>query len=179
MMLLARFRRLARDRRGLAALEFALIAPMMVTVLFASIELTELLSCNRRTENTAASVADVISRDTVVTDDEMTDLWTAANALMFPNSTTPMQMRVSSVQVISAAEARVLWSEGHNGMAPRAEDSPITMPAGMMIPGTSVILAETKYRYEPPIGIFLKLAFDLDHKEYRRPRIADPVVREQ
>lgn len=177
MTVMARFRRLARDRRGLAALEFALIAPMMVMVLFASIELTELLACNRRTENTAASVADVISRDTVITDDEVDDLWTAASALMFPNSATPMQMRVSSVQIVSATEARVLWSEGHNGYAPRGADSMVTMPAGMMIPGTSVILSETAYRYEPPIGVFLDLAIDLDHKEYRRPRIADPVVR--
>jgi Flp pilus assembly protein TadG len=177
MTLLARFRRLSRDRRGLAALEFALIAPMMVVVLFGSIELTELLSCNRRTENTAASVADVISRDTVVTDDEIDDLWAAANALMFPNSVAPMRMRVSSVSIVSATDARVLWSDGHNGLAPRAVDSPVTLPAGMMIPGTSVIMSETEYRYQPPIGIFLKLAIDLNHKEYRRPRIADPVTR--
>lgn len=177
MTLHARLRRLARDRRGLAALEFCLIAPMMVMVLFGSIELTELLACNRRTENTAASVADVVSRDTTVTDDEMTDLWAAASALMFPNSVTPMQMRVSSVRIVSASEARVLWSEGNNGYAPRGVDSSVTMPAGMMIPGTSVILSETTYRYEPPIGVFLKLAIDLDHKEYRRPRVADPVVR--
>jgi Flp pilus assembly protein TadG len=177
MTLLARFRKLARDRRGLAALEFALIAPMMVMVLFGSIELTELLATNRRTENTASSIADVVSRDTVITDDELTDLWSAASALMFPNSATPMQMRVSSVNIISATEARVLWSDGYNGYAPRVPDSTVTMPAGMMIPGTSVILSETSYHYEPPIGVFLNLAFDLNHKEYRRPRVADPVVR--
>jgi Flp pilus assembly protein TadG len=150
---------------------------MMVLVLFGSIELTELLATNRRTENTAASIADVVSRDTVITDDELTDLWTASSALMFPNSATPMKMRISSVNIISATEARVLWSDGHNGYTPRVVNSTVTMPAGMMIPGTSVILSETTYHYEPPIGVFLNLAFDLEHKEYRRPRVADPVVR--
>ena len=58
----AAFRRFSADRRGLAALEFALIAPLMVLVLFGSVELTELLATNRRAENTTASVADVISR---------------------------------------------------------------------------------------------------------------------
>jgi Flp pilus assembly protein TadG len=176
-MFLKRLRRFARDRRGLAALEFALIAPMMVMVLFASVELTELLACNRRAENTAASVADIISRDTVVIDDEITDLWAAAGALMFPNSATPMKLRVSSVQVISASEARVLWSEGHNGYTALAQDSTVALPSGLMIPGTSVIFSEASYRYTPPIGVFLKLAFDIDHKEYRRPRVVDPVVR--
>lgn len=172
-----RFQRIARDRRGLAALEFALMAPMMVVTLFGSIELTELLSCNRRAENTAASVADVISRDTVITDEEIDDIWAASTALMYPNAVSPLKMRISSVQINSASDARVLWSDGHNGLAPRGAGSAMTLPAGMMIPGTSVIVAETNYRYTPPIGVFLKVAFDLNHTEYRRPRVADPVTR--
>lgn len=166
-----------RDRRGLAALEFALIAPMMVLVLFGSVELTEVLACNRRAENTAASVADVVSRDTVITNQEMDDLWAAASALMYPNSATPLQVRVSSVQITNPTTSTVLWSDGHNGYAPRGAGSKMTLPAGMMIPGTSVIVSETSYRYTPPIGVFLKLAIDLKHTEYRRPRVADPVTR--
>ncbi len=171
------FRRLARDRRGLAALEFALIAPMMVMTLFGSVELTELLACNRRAENTAASIADVVSRDTVITDQEMDDLWSAATALMYPNSPTPFQVRVSSVQITDATTATVLWSDGDNGYVPRAAGSSMTLPAGMMIPGTSVIVTESSYLYVPPIGIFLKLTVPLTHTEYRRPRVADPVTR--
>jgi Flp pilus assembly protein TadG len=172
------FKRFVRDRRGLAALEFALIAPMMILVLFGSVELTELLATNRRAENTAASVADVISRDTVIEDDEITDLWTAANALMYPNSASPLKIRISSVQVQTATQAKVLWSDGHNGYTARGAGSTMSLPAGMMIPGTSVIVAETTYRYTPPIGVFLDLAFDLNHIEYRRPRVADPVTRD-
>lgn len=170
-------RRFADDRRGLAALEFALIAPMMILVLFGSVELTEVLSTNRRAENTAASVADVISRDTVVEDDEVADLWTAASALMYPNSATPLKIRISSVQVESATEATVLWSEGHNGFSARGAGSSMSLPAGMMVAGTSVVVSETSYVYTPPIGVFLKVGFDLDHIEYRRPRVADPVTR--
>lgn len=170
-------RRIVRDRRGLAALEFALMAPMMVLVLFGSVELTELLACNRRAENTSASVADVVSRDTVITNQEMNDLWSAATALMYPNSATPLKIRVSSVQVTNPTTATVLWSDGHNGYVPRGAGSSISLPAGMMIPGTSVVVAETSYRYTPPIGVFLKLAVDLGHTEYRRPRVADPVTR--
>jgi hypothetical protein len=47
----------------------------------------------------------------------------------------------------------------------------------MMIVGSSVIMAETSYRYTPPIGVFLKLAMTLTQTEYRRPRVVDPVVR--
>jgi TadE-like protein len=176
--MIRQIKNLVRDRRGLAALEFALTAPMMILVLFGSIEVTELLATNRRSQNTAASIADVVSRDTVITDEEISDLWTAANTLMYPNSAGPLKMRVSSVRIVDATTAEVLWSDGHNGLSPLAEGSPVVLPAGMMIPNTSVIMAETVYHYVPPIGVFLEVAFDLDHIEYRRPRVADPVTRD-
>ena len=175
--MLAVVRRFSSDRRGLAALEFALIAPLMVLVLFGSVELTELLATNRRAENAAASVADVISRDTDVTTPEINDLWAAATTLMYPNSATPLQMRVSSVQINTSTDARVLWSDGYNGYSPRGSGSVVALPSGMMIAGTSVILTETNYHYIPPIGVFLHVAMDLSHTEYRRPRVADPVTR--
>lgn len=173
-----RFLRFARDRRGLAALEFALIAPMMILVLFGSIELTELLATYRRAENTTSSIADVVSRDTVIEDAEIADLWKASKALMFPNAAAPLKMRVSSVQILTATSAKVLWSEGTNGYTPRAKNSNMTLPAGMMVPGTSIVVAESTYTYVPPIGVYLDVALDLDNIEYRRPRVADPVTRD-
>lgn len=170
--------RFARDRRGLAALEFALIAPMMIVVLFGAIELTELLATNRRAENTTASIADVISRDTTVSNAEVSDLWSAASALMYPNASGPMKMRVSSIQVETASSAKVLWSEAANGYTARSKGSAMTLPAGMMVAGTSVVIAESSYNYVPPIGVFLDIAINLNHIEYRRPRVADPVTRE-
>lgn len=177
----SRLRLLLRDTRGLAALEFALILPMMVVVLFGSVELTEVLTTKSRVENTAAAMADVVSRDTVIEDDEINDLWAASRTLMYPNSAVPLKLRVTSVQVETPTRAVVLWSEGHNGYTARSAGSVMSapsLPAGLMIPGTSVIVAETDYRYTPPIGVFLDVAFDLKHIEYRRPRIADPVTRE-
>ena len=175
--MLAVVRRFSSDRRGLAALEFALIAPLMVLVLFGSVEVTELLNTNRRAENASASVADVIARDTDVTTPEISDLWTAAATLMYPNSATPLKMRVTSVRINSATDARVLWSEGYNGYSPRGAGSAVALPSGLMIVGSSVIMSEANYHYVPPIGVFLHVAMDLSHTEYRRPRVADPVTR--
>ena len=172
------FPALVKSRKGLAALEFALVAPLLVLMLFGSVEITEALNTNRRAENTSASLADIVARDTIITDQELTDLWSAASALMYPNSATPLKMRISSVQIIDANTAKVLWSDGYNGYSPRAADSTMPLPAGMMTPNTSVVVAETSYDYTPPIGVFLKVNFPLNHVEYRRPRIADPVTRE-
>jgi Flp pilus assembly protein TadG len=173
-----RLRRLFGDARGLAALEFAIIAPMMVLVLFGTVELTQALATNRRAENVAASIADIVARDTIIDDAEMDDLWFAINALMFPDTPTNMKMRVTSVTFDASGAATAHWSEGHNGWAPFAAGASVPIPTGMRIPDTSLIMTQTSYRYTPPIGVFLKVAFDLEHTEYRRPRVADPVERD-
>jgi Flp pilus assembly pilin Flp len=175
--LLSRTIRFVRDRRAVAAIEFALIAPMLVIILFGAIEINDLMSANRRMENTAASIADVISRDTEVTDAEISDLWKAATALMFPHDPETLKMRVTSVQIVDANTTKVLWSDGYNGLDGRDEGSSIALPDSLMIPNTTVLLGETEFSYEPFIGVVLGVDIALDHAEYRRPRMQDKVDR--
>lgn len=188
----ARLRRFARDKSGLAALEFALIAPMMLFLLFGSVELTNALNTAKRVENVSASLADVVSRDTAVTDEELEDLWGAIEPLMFPDTAVGVRARITSITIESEDEARVVWSEGHGGMAPRAEDSLVTLPDDMMAPGRSVILAEVTYRYDPVIDFVFgdnglhelldgettpRSGFDISKSSIRRARLVDPVPR--
>jgi Flp pilus assembly pilin Flp len=169
-------RRIWRNRTGVAAVEFALIAPLMVLLLFGVVEVSELLNTNRRVENTAASIADVVARDTIVDDDDIDDLWAAIDPLMYPEAAGPMKVRVTSVLITSATEAEVGWSKGHNGFAGLAKGAAFSLPAGLMVPDTSIIVAEVSYAYTPAINVVLGNALTLAHKEYRRPRVVDPIT---
>ena len=176
MMLLPRLRRFKRAKKGLAALEFAIIAPMMIFLLFGSVDLIETLGANKRTQNVAASLADVVARDTEITNDEVTGLWAAINLLMYPDNGSDMQIRISSISIVNATTAQVVWSEGH-GMGARAANSTVSLPAQMMTPGSSVIMAETVYPYTAPLGFLHTGSVNLSHTAYRRSRLVDPVPR--
>ena len=175
-----------RARRGMAAVEFALLAPMMVFFLFGSIDLINLFDTNRRVQYAAVAVADVMARDTEVTDDEITGAWAAVDLLMTPDDGGVMRFRVSSVSVIDAATARVVWSEGQN-MGARAANSTVALPGGMMVPGTSVIMTEAQWDYTTPFGILIDDRRNLSrggggnrvlsHTAYRRSRLVDPIPR--
>lgn len=177
MSLMQRLRSFGPARQGLAALEFAIMLPMMLMLLFGAVDLIDLLQANRRVQNAAASLSDVIARDTEVDDNEVAGLWSALDVLMFPDSGATMQIRISSISVESAATARVEWSEAHGGMTPRNAGETIDLPAAMMNAGTSVIYAETDYVYHAPTGFLLSGPVHIRHQAYRRSREVDPIPR--
>lgn len=172
MKLIARLRRFARASSGLAALEFALLAPIMLTLLFGSIETIDALGANRRVQNVAASLADVIARDNSVSEDEITGLWAALDILMFPEDGAGMGVTVSSISIDADLNANVEWSRAYNGYAPAA----VVVPAAMRRAGTSLIVAQVNYRYNSPISFLIDaLGFDMRHTVFRRSRLVDPI----
>lgn len=178
MRLLSRLRAFARATKGLAAVEFALLAPMMVFVLFASVDLLDALGANRRSQNVSASLADVVARDTEVSNNEISGMWAAANILMFPDDGANMDLRITSIMIDSATSAHVVWSERHNnGFSSLSAGSSITLPSAMMTPGTSIIMADSRFNYTPPLGFLFGDGIPLTHTAYRRSRLVDPIPR--
>jgi Flp pilus assembly protein TadG len=170
-------RRFAVDEKsGLAALEFAIIAPMMILLVFGSVDLIDTLGANKRAQNAVASIADVVARDDAVSNAEIAGLWAAMDVLMYPDDGVNMQMRVTSVRIDTATSARVVWSEGH-GMTARVANTTVALPAQMMTPGTSVIFAESRFPYTAPLGFLHSGSVNLDHEAYRRSRLVDPIPR--
>lgn len=167
--LLARF---ACARNGLAALEFALLAPIMLTLLFGSIETINALGANRRVQNVAASLADVVARDNSVSESEITGLWAALDILMFPEAGEGMGVVVSSISIDDDLNTDVEWSRAYNDYTPDA----VVVPEAMRRAGTSVIVAQVNYRYHSPISFLIdEIGFDMRHTVYRRSRLVDPI----
>jgi Flp pilus assembly protein TadG len=169
--------RFSAAKQGSAALEFAIIAPMMIMLLFGSVDLLDVLNANKRAQNVAASLADVVARDTEVSDTEVTGLWAAIDVLMFPEGGEGVNVRVTSIFIENSSTARVVWSEGHGMDALEEDDTVEGLAPAMMRPGTSVILAETEYAYESPLGFLLAGGVTLRHEAYRRSRLVDPIPR--
>ncbi|MFN3463909.1 MAG: TadE/TadG family type IV pilus assembly protein [Terricaulis sp.] len=178
MKLIQRLHCFVRENQGVAALEFALIAPLlMVPLLLGSVDLVDAMGANKRAQNAAASIADVVARDTEVSNAEMTGLWRGLEILMYPNAPGDMEMRITSVSIINDSTARVVWSEGHGGMSGRTVGSTVTLDDRMMTPGTSVIMVESVYKYDAPLGFLFPSQLRMTHDAYRRSRLVDPIPR--
>ena len=163
------FTALKRDRRGVSAVEFALLAPFMIALYLGSVQLTLGLTADRKVSQVANSVADLVTQDDFVTDSDLVDIYAAADAILNPFDPEPLALRITSVRMDADGEVFVDWSEG-DGMTPHNTDSLPDLPEGLMAPMNSIIMVEATYRFSTNLGELTKTPITLSDTAYLRPR---------
>jgi Flp pilus assembly protein TadG len=168
---------LVRGREAVAAVEFALILPVMLTMYLGSIELSQAISVDQRVTVVAGTVGDLVARaNGEITAANLTDYFQAAQSIIAPFSTTGLTQVVSLVQISSTGVTTVLWSQAYNGGTAKTANQPY--PGPHAIPTTTinmwnsnyVIVSESTYSYLPLLGIFFKTPFSLYHQNFYLPR---------
>ena len=167
----------ARAREGLAAVEFALIAPVMVIMLFGAIELSEAADCNARVSHVASTTADLVAQSTSVSTSDTTNIFNAAFAILYPYSSTPAKIVVSSLVDNGKGGATVAWSDATSNATPLTVGATVSVPAGLITSGSggSVILAQITYAYSSPLNHFTG-GLTMTQNFYSKPRRSTTVV---
>ena len=109
--------RLARDRRGVSAIEFAMIAPVLILLYVGTVELGTALTVYRRTSQVAATAADLTAQVKTVTKSDIADIEAASSSILTPYSTTPLKIVLSSVVADRNNNGKVEWSCASSGSA--------------------------------------------------------------
>jgi Flp pilus assembly protein TadG len=164
------------NEKGISAVEFALIAPLMVLIYFGCIELSLLMRVDRRVTTTASSLGDLTARLVTVSDADMQELFNAASVTMQPYPAETALMRITSVVDNGDGQTRVDWSDGHN-VLPYTEGALITVPEGLVPSPGSVIVAEVEFEYESTLGVVLDASQTLKDVFYLRPRRVTQIAR--
>jgi Flp pilus assembly protein TadG len=170
---LSKFR---RADGGLAAIEFALLLPVMVTMFLGCIELTDALACKQKVTGLAATAADLVGQEKNVTNADIANVFSAVNSIVYPYPNSGVKVVISSLVDDGAGGARVAWSDAQNASA-RSVNSSVPVPAGVIPTGGSVILAEVTYPYVSQISSFLTGTTNLTSTFYSRPRRSATVTR--
>ncbi len=172
-------RKFARAKGGLAATEFALIAPLMLTIYFGITELCDALTANMKATGVASTAADLFAQKKTITNSDKNDIFAAINSLMYPYPTNPaMKIVVSSLIDNGNGTVKVAWSDAQNTPA-RTVNSIVTIPTGLVTSGSggSVIFAEITYNYSSPAGHLIYGALPMTDKFYEKPRQVAQVAR--
>ena len=174
MMRFRRLSRLAGDERGVSAVEFAMLAPVLIAFYFGMAEFCQGFMAQKRMGHVSAMVADLVAQEETVNRANLDDIFAIGGLIMKPFTTAGLQQRVSSVTRTSGV-ARVDWSRG-SVMAPRAVNSTITLPADLIADGESIIVSEATYDYDSPVDYFMAGITRFSHTYYLRPRTVDKTL---
>ncbi len=168
--------KLLSRNEGTSSVEFALLLPVMISIYFGAVEISNALIADRKLNKTGSAVADLVAQAVVVDDNLMDDIFDASTTIMEPFGSATLTVVVASVVADENNVTRIDWSDAYNGTA-YAEGSPYTLPPGLTSAGTSVIVAEARYTYTSPIGEYLTGGLTFSNRYFLRPRRTSAVGR--
>ena len=170
----------ARNRDGVAALEFALIAPLLILLFFGMTELTSAIIAGRHTNHASSAMGDLVAQCSNINDGDLTNIFSASSDIMSPLSTTTMNQRVTSVVATdSSGDTQVQWSQPTSQPSFASTYQPgssVTIPANLVVnKGDTVIMSEVSYAFTFPVDV-LNGFVHFDKVYYFKPRKSTQVV---
>lgn len=172
-----------RDRRAVAAVEFALLLPVLVTLFIGSNEISQALSVFRKVGHTSSALGDLVAQtDSSLSVSDLTDILAASSATMAPYSASNANLVVAAVKYTTAKGFRVCWSRAQNDTAWTVGAAPsVTVPSGLVSDGEEVIVTRVKYTYTSPFSTIMtdiwgSGSITLSDVSFFRPRVSTSVI---
>ena len=189
-------RRLGTEIEAVAAVEFTLILPVMLLTYLGAGEIATVLSADRRVVTLARALSDLTAQYTTVADTDVTSILAVSGPVMMPFATTLPKVTLSSVVFNTNPSAGadpialVDWTVTQNGGTARActpaltvvsnstKATATTIPRGVAIAGTTIIVADVTYAYTPMFGSFILTGGSINLKQstYMLPRAATRIT---
>jgi Flp pilus assembly protein TadG len=168
--------RFKASRHGVAAVEFALIAPVMLLMLLGTYEVAQAIAAKRKAVLTATTVANIVTQYTSISATlTMPDILNASASVLTPFAAANAIVVVSSISIDAQGKATIAWSQALNGAA-RPVGQVVVIPAALDVPNTSLIFGETTYSYTPDIDFMSLGTSNLYSSVYMLPRSSTSIT---
>ena len=150
--------RLGKDRRGVAAIEFAFIAPLLFIMYFVTLEMSQGIEASKKLARTGSTVTDLVGQlSATTTPTEINAILDLGSSSLLPYGRSRPTITVSAIAISTdrTPVATVTWSrrltDGTKG-AGETKGSVTSIPADLLVPGTSLIRVQTSLGYLPVIA---------------------------
>ncbi|HEV7690796.1 MAG TPA: TadE/TadG family type IV pilus assembly protein [Hyphomonadaceae bacterium] len=164
-----RMLRFSSDRRGIAATEFALIAPALIFLVMGVLEMSMRFRASEEATRYVHQVADLISRENTLTTADLDKIYDASIYMMKPLDTTEnLDLDISSVMFKThAATPTIVWRRTAGAEVPfNAAEA-----ANMGVEDETVIRIGIKYKYTSVLtNLFGGAHLDIVRSAFARPR---------
>ena len=161
------FKKWRRNTDGVAALEFALLCPILLTMLLGVSELGNGVVINQKVIAASQIVADLIARNSTVTADQINQAITAGQLALAPYSTASLGFDVVSVQYDKNANPTQVWRQTVNMTA---NNHGLNGSIGLGAAGEGALAVTAKYTYAPLFTGYVIGTTSMEEIAYARGR---------
>lgn len=185
------------DEKGVAAVEFALILPIMAMMFIGAVEMSWAVGVDRRVSQVAGATGDLVARvNQNIPEAEVKDIMKIGSYLMYPFDEPPLKITTTIVtsDVNDATITTLRWQCVYDASLPAASQlactCPVapkpafTVPSNLMGKNEGLVVSDVQYKYKPLIltfDFFMKAAnpsaggiYTLTEKLYLKPRALWP-----
>ncbi len=173
--LIDKFLAFKNDLKGLSGVEFALIAPMLVSVYLGVAETAMGVTNSRKVSRVAATLSDLVAQSENITANQVDNIINASRAVMAPYSADPLKIYVVGVQIDENGNASVVWSRASSNATAPSVGSSYPIPERINVNNTFLIVTNVTYEYTPAIGGGIINTISFDEKNYNAPRTSATV----
>lgn len=182
-----RLLRIVADRRGMAALEFALIAPLLLSMYFVTMEVAQGIEANKKVSRVGSMVADLVTQQQSISRSELEAIMQIGSAILLPYNRSMPDITVTAIKLTDETNAKAIvqWSrrlrDGAFMQGP-VKGTETQVPVTLKIRDTFLIQVSAGLDYRPVLtwtaenkaSLGLSAAFDrIDMQEsfFLRPRM--------
>jgi Flp pilus assembly protein TadG len=172
------WRRVIADVRGAAAVEFALILPVLVLLYAVGFEICQAATVNRKLTDTTVQLANLTSQYTKVSKSDISTIMNASSETMTPFPNSALSIVLSEISIDNTGKASVAWSESYlYGVA--FQGNPLTQPPvappSFATPNSSYLVVQSSYAYTPVIAGTFMPPITLASHSFMLPRNAGSI----
>lgn len=174
--------RFVRDERGVSAIEFVLIFPILVGMMAGTVDIGQALTVSRKMNQMVSTLGDITSQQSSWTASDIDAIVTGTATIIEPYSKTDLKIDLAILDVDSALKTKVNWARSYNKTALKKNDTtPVTIPTNIATSGVQLIAVKATYSLTTPFSKLLKpitgvTTYDYQKTYIMRPRNGDTVT---
>ncbi|TIR27541.1 MAG: pilus assembly protein [Mesorhizobium sp.] len=152
----AKVKRFCRDRRGVAAIEFAFIVPVLLIMYFITMEASQAIETSKKVSRIGSMVADLVTQQPAVVKANLDAMMQIGTSTLQPYNRSLPTIIITGIQITDEAspKVQVAWSRklvGTTYSADAAKGSITTVPSSLNIRNTFLVRVESDLGYKPII----------------------------
>lgn len=141
-------RKIRGDKTGVGAVEFALIAPVLIMLYMGSLEVSVAMSVNKKLARATSTVADLATQETSVDKEFLRSMVNVAQSVMTPFPADGVKMKITGIDIDNSGVGKAAWSWKEDDTIPYVAGSTQTLPTELAIPNTFLVRTEIEFDHK-------------------------------